>query len=495
MNSAQPDSRGAFQSLWARAPWWRFFMMSGAFLTLLCLLFPPERVLRQLLPLPAAISEASYTPVVGSAQELPSASADPVKSGAQVADLSLATHGSNANDKENVSGLDTALIGRTYRDRFLVNGFNLPLPPGEWAIFANSSIKIIKDPANTGMSFFLGRIEAKRLVGAVIIHAVRSPSPSTGFEAFSRCDDAELIYAAKESVVPYDHQACWLMHTYFTPPWQQWADKAIKMASIARAAAGDMTAKGISYPQDFVAVQFFRSEKWGLLDVSYLFSPENEGIKSNVVPTLRDADWFGAHRQQYPEKVAYVNKIKDWGRSFWGRFDLAFSEAANNIGSSVAMNPGQVPAQLSQNTQPSQVDAFRNQRSVAPATHDLLVKPGETLDRIRAVYPNSPEPTPYSTAGKVGAHTLRLRDKGIWFFLEQNGTIYTIRLDAPFQGNFRGIRIGDSGRKLTQLLGPPHKKIPMPGYQEAFVYYLDSSVSANFRFDQSGAVETIFISK
>jgi len=354
MRFAQSGSaNGAFSLLWTRAPWWRFSLMSAALLTLLCVLFPPSMAPNIVKHVPALINEASYTPPVVAREAPPPISAAvpksaaatltpskphvqapvpppsavtparPAKATPQVAELSLATPGNNVVSKD-TSGLDAAVMGRTYHDSLLVNGFKLPLPPGNWVMLANSSIHVTKDPSNTGMNYFLGRIERKRLVGAVIIYAMKSPG--SGFAGFNRCDTGN-IYTAKEEITPFDHQACWNIHTYFTPPWQQWADKTISINGIERAAAGDMAAKGVTYPQDMISVQLFRSEKWGLLEASYVYNPESEGITSNVAPTFRDADWFGSNLQHYPEKIAYVNKLKDWGGSFWSRFKIAFEEA------------------------------------------------------------------------------------------------------------------------------------------------------------------------
>ena len=52
-----------------------------------------------------------------------------------------------------------------------------------------------------------------------------------------------------------------------------------------------------------IAVHFYRSETWGLLEASYLFSPESEHIRSNTVPALHDSDWFGMNLQKYPDKL------------------------------------------------------------------------------------------------------------------------------------------------------------------------------------------------
>jgi hypothetical protein len=248
----------------------------------------------------------------------------PPPAAATAVTLSLATP-ANQSTGAGSSGIDAAMMGRTYQHELLMNGFKLPLPPGEWVALASSSVHVIKHPENTGMNYFLGQIEHARLVSAITVLALRnSAAPETGFEGFLACDNPENIYSSKEEITPFGHQACWIVQSFFTPPLQQWADKAAKLSNLYRAAAGDMAAKGVTYPQDFVAVQFFRAETWGLLDAMYLSSPEKERIDSNVVPSLRDSDWFGPHLQKYPDKVAYTEKLKKWGEQFWPRFKAAY---------------------------------------------------------------------------------------------------------------------------------------------------------------------------
>jgi hypothetical protein len=362
MSIARPLSRfTTATALWRRAPLWRFTLLSTALLLLLAALFPPHVELHSGPALPPVISEASYTPPPhvaalptvspspvpdalraqtgqASTTQAPSASAPydapaaaappPAATSPQTAPaparLSLATP-NNQPAPKNGAGIDTALIGRTYQHELLMDGFKVPLPQGDWAVLASFNIWVVKSPQNKGMSYFLGRIEKGRLAGAMVVNALRSPAEApTGFDEFKNCANPDNIYTSKEEIVPFDHQACWVMHSMFTPPWQQWGDKAMQMDNIVRAAAGDLAAKGVTYPQDLVAVHFYRSEKWGVLNATYLFSPEQDGIKSDVAPSFRDSDWFGPNVQRYPEKVLYTNKLKTWGASFWPRFKAAF---------------------------------------------------------------------------------------------------------------------------------------------------------------------------
>jgi hypothetical protein len=189
------------------------------------------------------------------------------------------------------SGLDNALLGRTYSGSIRIYGYDVQLPTGNWALLANISGK---QPSLAGEELYLGRISKRRLEGSIRITAVHSTSmPGKGFRQVKGCVEgqAESSYVMAEQIVPFGHQSCWLIQNYFTTPFQKWADRATHLDPLIRAAAGDLAAKGVSYPQDMMMVKFTRAETWGLLEVEYMFSPEAEGITSADVVSYTDSDW------------------------------------------------------------------------------------------------------------------------------------------------------------------------------------------------------------
>jgi hypothetical protein len=312
-------------TLWRRAPLWRLALLTATLGSLLFALFPPGRAVPGLARVGATPPDAGYVaqqrpPVPPSVPTIPAAPPAAPKE----ATVKLLTGGAAAAGDG--SELDPALLGQLYRGSVMIDGFKVPLPPGEWASLANSTIK---QSSATGFAHFLGRIHHRRLVGAVRIFALRSQSlPGDGFNEVKSCTEnnpARLHVVIDDEMQPQAHQACWTIRNVYATPWSRWADKTVKMAFLDRAAAGDMTAKGVTYPQDFVAVTFTRTETWGLLEVMYLFSPEEAGIKSNTVLSVGDADWVAGNIVRYPEKVDYENRMKAWGTEFWPKFKAAFA--------------------------------------------------------------------------------------------------------------------------------------------------------------------------
>jgi hypothetical protein len=332
---AGSDSAGAsIRSLWNRAPLWRFSLMTAALLTLLFLLFPPRESPVTTQPQVTYNGTASYTPrppraIVPAAE--PTASAKPVKPVAPAAAPRTATlrmAAANPAGAANATGLDDALVGRLYSGSVGIDGFAVPLLPGNWANLANSTIK---QSSATGHAYFLGQIRNKRLMGAIRIFALRSNAkPGEGFNEVKSCTEVNpgrTFVSIDDEMDPQGHQACWTIRGIYATPWSQWADRAVKISILDRAAAGDMTAKGVTYPQDFISLTFTRTEKWGLLEVMYLFNPEADGIRSNSVLSVTETDWTPANIGQYPQKVAYIDKLKTWGATFWPKFKSAFDQA------------------------------------------------------------------------------------------------------------------------------------------------------------------------
>jgi hypothetical protein len=330
-----------FASLWRRAPTWRLIGLVAALLTALCVLFPA----RISAPIPAysnvaAVSPASYTPQPEAAitpktfpEPAPiqtAASASTTKPPhVQTANLSLATADTHALAPDK---LNDALAGQRISGSLRVDGFDVPLPPGDWLRLASMHGHT---QTASGEVLVLGRVKNRRLMGLVRITAARSTlNPAKGFPALPGCDrqNTHNNVLVNEAVEPFGHQACWLIDHSFLAPLQAWADQAHKLPPELRAAAGDLAAKGVSYPQDTISVRFIRAELWGALEVRYDFNPEEDHITSSDIATYADSDWDPANITRYPDKIAYVDKLKHWANDFWPRFKAAFD--AGNLASS-----------------------------------------------------------------------------------------------------------------------------------------------------------------
>jgi hypothetical protein len=307
-------------------------------LTLLCLLFPSRGPV--VAKAPAPLAQATYTPqpkllaapAAAQAAAAPPAPAVPAPAPAaalpvQTAKLSLAT----PDESRTVDGLNDALAGHHFSGSLRVDGFNVPLPPGAWIELAGMHVDQKSpqgDKTASGELLMLGRVKDRRLAGFIRITAVRSTTdPGAGFGVSPGCDkqNENTNVLVREAMGPSGHEACWLIDHFFLTPLQAWADRSNKLPVLERAAFGDLAAKGVTYPSEMLNVRFTRAERWGLLEVRYVFSPEEDHIAADPdVATYADSDWQPGAIDRYPEKVAYVAKLKQWGDNFWPRFKVAF---------------------------------------------------------------------------------------------------------------------------------------------------------------------------
>jgi hypothetical protein len=124
----------------------------------------------------------------------------------------------------------------------------------------------------------------------------------------------------------------------------------------------------------------------------------------------------------------------------------------------------------------------------------MPIRIGDTVRRVQDAYRTTLSPEPVSSVYE-GATGLRLQDYGVWFFFDKDGKIYTIRLDAPFNGTIKGIRIGDTMAKLTAALGPPASTLPNSLASKAYIFRLNDESRARFDLDDSDRIKTVLLFK
>lgn len=231
----------------------------------------------------------------------------------------------SGNSAANETGLDSALTGPQYTGSIFINGFDVPLPAGRWTLLAQQR----RDRAPIAVTAtYLGRIKNKRLVGAVRIFTSRGGGALRPPVECMRSIPIWLTVKVEGDFLPGKQEACWRIGGYYATALQRWADRAAPMPSLDRAAAGDLAAKGVSYPQDFILIALTREDPANGLEATYLFSPEEAGISSSTVTSLADSDWSPARISSSPEKMAYVARLETWAETFWPRFKDAFAKGA-----------------------------------------------------------------------------------------------------------------------------------------------------------------------
>jgi hypothetical protein len=93
-----------------------------------------------------------------------------------------------------------------------------------------------------------------------------------------------------------------------------------------------------------------------------------------------------------------------------------------------------------------------------PAVHrcqyvegEMPIVIGDTYDRVKRAYGTFKSPEPFQNEQTQ----LRFETLGVWFFFDKQGKIYSIRLDRPWSGSVRGIRVADPKSRVEAKLGQP----------------------------------------
>lgn len=142
--------------------------------------------------------------------------------------------------------------------------------------------------------------------------------------------------------------------------------------------------------------------------------------------------------------------------------------------------------------------AHDHKEEVLQKISGLPIKPGDSIEKVKAALETDIEPEAYDNSASQGKNKqLRLKTKGIWVFFDQSGRAYTIRLDAPFAGNVGGVEIGKSRAFLVEKLGKPTRIIErMPTLNERskpYFYHIDDNTKVRFNFGDDDEIIEILI--
>jgi hypothetical protein len=204
--------------------------------------------------------------------------------------------------------LAQSIFGGKYEKQIEVAGQLVPLPNGEWLAIAHF-------PASTPgavESAFLAQIKDARLVGAVIVQVSRPfQSEAPGFRRAQQCSRPGLLYVNVEANLDFGLQDCWTINHNMRGNWVQ-ADSP----PVIRAAIGELGVRSVTVPNVMLSVYFRLADKARFMHAVYYFDPEAEGIASSRATLWEESDWHRDYIGQYPEKMAYVRTLRDWGETW-----------------------------------------------------------------------------------------------------------------------------------------------------------------------------------
>ena len=132
----------------------------------------------------------------------------------------------------------------------------------------------------------------------------------------------------------------------------------------------------------------------------------------------------------------------------------------------------------------------------SPRIEGVPIKIGDSVEMVKKAYATTIEPEANQVGTRIDGTKLYLRSKGVLVVFDRQGTVRTIRLEAPFSGNIGGVKIGHRRTEVEKLLGSPGKKMHPPKVQmESYDYFFDDSATTRFLFNDDDTVDAMIMFK
>lgn len=212
------------------------------------------------------------------------------------------------------------IMGKTFQGAMNLHGRQVPLPEGEWTAVAY----IAGTAVGATESLVLAQPKDAQLHGLVIIQSGRlAPDRPTGYRQSAQCVRAGLLYSKVLANEDFGYQNCWTINHNISAEWN-----ASSVPNLLKAAVGDLSIRGVAMPAVMISVYYRLADKQSMLHAIYYFNPETEGIKSTPTSVWEESDWHRSYVAQYPEKVAYVQKLRAWSEGWHERVNEAFRTAS-----------------------------------------------------------------------------------------------------------------------------------------------------------------------
>jgi len=212
------------------------------------------------------------------------------------------------------------MMGKTFRASMPIQGAEVPLPEGQWTVVAHMPGAL----AGAVESIVLAQAKQTQLAGLILVQSSRlAPERANGYRQWSQCSRTDILQAKVLENENFGRQDCWTINHNLSMEWG-----AAGAPNVLRAAAGDLRVRGIEMPPVMLSVYFRQADKNGMLHAIYYSNPEADGIKSTPTAIWEESDWHRQYIGQYPEKMAYLQKLRHWAESWHPRISDAFQQAS-----------------------------------------------------------------------------------------------------------------------------------------------------------------------
>jgi len=191
----------------------------------------------------------------------------------------------------------------------------VPLPQGEWIVAGADYVRAGKYD-NPIEEVMLVQVRNNVAVAAVQIRSSVAYS-SNGFARSKFCERTNILYLNRVTNVAGKMQDCWGINHYAFK-------RSDDMAPHMKQAENFIVSRKIEAPVISVGVNFEIADRGYFLEALYLFNPEDGGFGRPKPSEWLASDWHRDRVYMDPDKVAYIDKLKAWGREWYPKVKAGF---------------------------------------------------------------------------------------------------------------------------------------------------------------------------
>lgn len=190
----------------------------------------------------------------------------------------------------------------------------VPLPEGTWTVVSSGGLVmdpgvrggiLLNTPNSADGILMLANIKDGKLLGLVYILKRIYPLPASAldFDIGKTCTPSGVFYS--QVISKYTHtQDCWFISHALIHPRKDMPPFLTDFYSY-------MQERNVKVSGSFfIAAEFLKIYKQNYLKIAYYWDPIAENIPRPSKATWADTEWNAVRVNQSPEKLAYLNKIK-----------------------------------------------------------------------------------------------------------------------------------------------------------------------------------------
>lgn len=215
-----------------------------------------------------------------------------------------------------VGAQDKLLLNQTYRDKVGLKSnvglTQIPLPPGEWVLVGlEKYLSGLNTPMVRG---YLARTQGKALTG-LIWFSMNTEFSSGTWAQSSFCERENVLFM--EKIRNYSEDVdCWALN-HSNQTFKENRESVKQLFAYVRT-------QNIKVPITMIGVNYRRADSTKQVYLNYKFNPEVEGFSPPKQASWRTNDWHRDRIHTDPGKVAYVDRLKVWGREWKRNVDAEF---------------------------------------------------------------------------------------------------------------------------------------------------------------------------